>query len=204
LDILGLLLMTLKPRHTPPGLSLFRRYDRSPSALASGAHHTTAQHPGGAGHDPRQALAEPVANIIQPRLTALIFLAIVQKCRSEPPACGSPRRPCQWHRCSLSGEIDGPVWSVSDRGTAGAFRSSGADRGAQVLPPAGATVPPWLPGKSARVSNLRACCARGPPACAAPCSCRREPCNGRSAWLPLGRACLSAWIEHRSGEQRSP
>jgi hypothetical protein len=27
---------------------------------------------------------------------------------------------------------------------------------------------------------------------------------GRSAWLPLGRACLSAWIEHRSGEQRSP
>jgi hypothetical protein len=26
----------------------------------------------------------------------------------------------------------------------------------------------------------------------------------RTQWLPLGRACLSAWIEHRSGEQRSP
>jgi hypothetical protein len=26
-----------------------------------------------------------------------------------------------------AGEIDGPVWSVSDRGTAGAFRSSRAD-----------------------------------------------------------------------------
>jgi hypothetical protein len=36
---------------------------------------------------------------------------------------------------------------VRDRG---AFRSSRADRGAQVLPPAGATVPPWLPAKSAR------------------------------------------------------
>jgi hypothetical protein len=34
-----------------------------------------------------------------------------------------------------AGEIDGPVWSVSDRGT-GAFRSSRADSGAQVLPPA--------------------------------------------------------------------
>ena len=38
-----------------------------------------------------------------------------------------------------AGEIEGPVWSVSDRGTAGAFRSSRADSGAQVLPPAGAT-----------------------------------------------------------------
>jgi hypothetical protein len=27
-------------------------------------------------------------------------------------------------------------------------------------------------------------------------SCRRDPCTGRSAWLPLGRAYLSAWIEH--------
>jgi hypothetical protein len=27
---------------------------------------------------------------------------------------------------SLSGQIDGPVWSVSDRGAAGAFRSSRA------------------------------------------------------------------------------
>src|SRR5215472_16814876 len=55
-----------------------------------------------------------------------------------------------------------------------------------------------------RVSNLPACCALGPPACAAPCSCHHEACSARSAWLPLGRACLSAWIEHRSGEQRSP
>ena len=55
-----------------------------------------------------------------------------------------------------------------------------------------------------RVSNLPACCALGPPACAAQYSCRREPCTGRSAWLPLGRAYLSAWIEHRSGEPRSP
>jgi hypothetical protein len=30
-----------------------------------------------------------------------------------------------------AGEIDGPVWSVSDRGTAGAFRSS-LDRVAQI------------------------------------------------------------------------
>jgi len=36
----------------------------------------------------------------------------------------------------------------------------------------------------------------GPPASAARYSCRREPCTGRSAWLPLGRAFLSAWIEH--------
>ena len=78
-----------------------------------------------------------------------------------------------------------------------------ADSGAQVLPPAGATVPPWLPAKSARVSNLPVCCALGPPASAVPCSCRREPCTGRSAWLPLGRACLSALIEHRSGESRA-
>jgi len=33
-------------------------------------------------HDPRDALAEPVANIIQPRLAALIFNAILQKCRN--------------------------------------------------------------------------------------------------------------------------
>jgi len=46
-----------------------------------------------------------------------------------------------------------------------------------VLPPAGATVPPWLPAKSARVSNLLACCALGPPASAAQYSCRREPCT---------------------------
>src|SRR5215813_7757709 len=79
-----------------------------------------------------------------------------------------------------------------------------ADSGAQALRLARATVRPWLPAKSARVSNLLACYALGPPASAAQYSCRREPCTGRSAWLPLGRACLSAWIEHRSGEQRSP
>ena len=39
-----------------------------------------------------------------------------------------------------AGEIDGPVWSVSDRGTAGAFRSSRSDSGAQVLPPPRVTV----------------------------------------------------------------
>jgi hypothetical protein len=91
-----------------------------------------------------------------------------------------------------------------NRGTAGGLRSSRADNGAQVLLPARATVPPWLPAKSARVSNLPACCALGPPSCAAQYSCRREPCSARSAWRPLGRACRSAWIEHRSGEQRSP
>src|SRR5262249_26805642 len=79
-----------------------------------------------------------------------------------------------------------------------------ADSGAQVLPPARATVPPSLRESSSRVSSLLACYALGPPASAAQYSCRREPCTGRSAWLPLGRAWLSAWIEHRSGEQRSP
>ena len=88
-------------------------------------------------------------------------------------------------------EINGPVWSASGRGTTGALRSSRTDRGAQVLPPAGATVPPWLPAKSARVSNLPACCALGPPACAAPCSCHHETCSARSAWPHPGKACLS-------------
>src|SRR5947208_8743660 len=92
---------------------------------------------------------------------------------------------------SLSGEINGPVWSLSGRGTTGAFRSSRTDRGAQVLPPAGATVPPWLPAKSARVSNLPACCALGPPSCAAPCSCHHETCSARSAWPRPGKACPS-------------
>src|SRR6516164_457030 len=76
-----------------------------------------------------------------------------------PPARGSPR---DLAIGIDAGEIDGPVWSVSGRGTTGAFRSSHRGRGAQVLPPAGATVPPWLPAKSARVSNLPACCALGP------------------------------------------
>src|SRR6516165_3919370 len=53
------------------------------------------------------------------------------------PARGSPR--------ALAigidaGEINGPVWSVSDRGR---LRSSRADSGPQVLPPARATVPTW-------------------------------------------------------------
>jgi|SRR5262245_35640932 len=84
------------------------------------------------------------------------------------------------------------------------LRSSHADSGAQTLPPARATVPSWLRESSSRVSSLLACYALGPPACAARCSCHREACSARSAWLLLGRACLSAWIEHRSGEQRSP
>jgi hypothetical protein len=33
--------------------------------------------------DPRYALAEPVPNVIEPRLAALIFNAIVQKCRNR-------------------------------------------------------------------------------------------------------------------------
>ena len=103
------------------------------------------------------------------------------------------------HQSSRQGAV-----SSLNRLRAGQPSSSRTDRGAQVLPPAGASVPPWLPAKSARASNLPACCALGPPASAAQRSCRREPCNGRSVWLPLGRACLSAWIEHRSGEQRCP
>jgi len=86
----------------------------------------------------------------------------------------------------------------------GGLRSSRADRGAQVLPLGGATVPPWLPAKSARVSNLPACCALGPPASAAPYSCRHEPCIARSAWPPRGMAGPFAWIEPRSEERRSP
>jgi hypothetical protein len=106
----------------------------------------------------------------------------------EPPARGSPR---DLAIGIDTGEINGPVWSLSGRGTTGAFRSRRADRGAQVLPPAGATVPPWLPAKSARVSNLPACCVLGPPACAAPCSCHREACSARSAWPHPGKACPS-------------
>src|SRR5438046_3814198 len=83
-------------------------------------------------------------------------------------------------------------------GPKGPLRSSRADRGAQVLPPAGATVPPWLPAKSARVSNLPACCALGPPACAAPCSCHHETCSARSAWLRPGKACPFRSEEHTS------
>src|SRR6516164_6790423 len=109
----------------------------------------------------------------------------------EPPARGSPPRPCHWHRCQ---SVRRDRWSGVlriNRRTAGGLRSSRADRGAQVLPPAGATVPPWLPAKSAHVSNLPACCALGPPACAAPCSCHHEACSARSAWPHPGKACPS-------------
>src|SRR5215467_4453820 len=44
----------------------------------------------------------------------------------EPPARGSPR---DLAIGIDAGEIDGPVWSVFDRGTAGAFGSSRADGG---------------------------------------------------------------------------
>src|SRR5215510_5744102 len=74
----------------------------------------------------------------------------------------------------------------------GGLRSSRADSGPQVLPPARANVPPWLPAKSARVSNLLACCALGPPACAAPCSCHHEACSARSAWPHPRKACHCA------------
>src|SRR5262249_6902673 len=103
-----------------------------------------------------------------------------------------------------AGEIDGPVWSVSDRGTAGAFRSSRADSGPQALPPARATVPPWLPAKSAHVSNLFACCALGPPARAAPCSCHHEACSARSAWPHPGKACPSVYAGRHIARRRLP
>ena len=123
---------------------------------------------------------------------------------APPPDClmASRREPCTGRSAWLPlGRACLSAW-IEHR--SGAFRSSRADTGPQILPPARATVPPWLPAKSARVSNLPACCALAPLASAAQYSCRREACTGRSAWLPLGRACLSAWIEHRSGEQRSP
>src|SRR5262249_37553756 len=66
-----------------------------------------------------------------------------------------------------------------------------ADSGAQVLPPARATVPPSLRENSSRASTLPACCALGPPACAAPCSCRHGACSARSAWPHPGKACPS-------------
>src|SRR5262249_51903083 len=66
------------------------------------------------------------------------------------------------------------------------------------------TVPPSLRESSSRASTLPACCALGPLASAAQYSCRREPCTGRSAWLLLGRACLSAWLEHRTYAPHSP
>jgi hypothetical protein len=64
------------------------------------------------------------------------------------------------------------------------LRSSRTGHGAQGLPPAGATVPPWLPAKSVRASNLPAGCALGPQAFATQYSCRREAYSDHSAWLP--------------------
>src|SRR5258708_32796404 len=61
----------------------------------------------------------------------------------EPPARGSPRD------LAIAGEMDGPVWSVSDRGPAGPFRSSRADIGPQVVPLRRYTGPPWLAARSA-------------------------------------------------------
>jgi len=119
---------------------------------------------------------------------------------SRSPAAMARRvflsRSTKWRRDDepLEPQARCPSW-IPSRTPRGGSR---ADSGPQVLPPARATVPPWLPAKSARVSNLLACCALGPPASAAQYSCRREPCTGRSAWLPLGRACLSAWIEHNA------
>jgi hypothetical protein len=118
----------------------------------------------------------------------------------EPPARGSLR---DLAIGIDAGEIDSSVWGPYPTAGPRGFRSSRSDGGPQVLRPGRAPVPPWLHAKSGRASNLLACCALGPPASAAQYSCRREPCTGRSAWLPLGRACLSAWIEPRSGEQRS-
>jgi hypothetical protein len=45
--------------------------------------------------------------------------------------------------------------------------------------------PPWLPAKSARVSNLPACCALGPPVCAAPCSCHSVLLQMAQVWQRL-------------------
>src|SRR5262249_38754769 len=120
---------------------------------------------------------------------------------------------CPFSPCRGLNHCAGPFSTSSSRGGAASGRvalhdyltiSTCADSGAQALRSARATVPPSLRESSSRVSSLLACYALGPPASAAQYSCRREPCTGRSAWLPLGRACLSAWIEHRIGEHRSP
>jgi len=107
----------------------------------------------------------------------------------KPPARGRPRRPCHCHRCqSVRRDRWSGVVRIRPRDRRG-LRSSRVDSGPQALPPVRATVPPWLPAKSARVSNLPACCALGPPACAAPCSCHHEACSARSAWPHRSKAC---------------
>ena len=98
---------------------------------------------------------------------------------SRSPAAMARRvflsRSTKWRRDDepLEPQARCPSW-IPSRTPRGGSR---ADSGPQVLPPARATVPPWLPAKSARVSNLLACCALGPPASAAQYSCRREPCT---------------------------
>ena len=126
--------------------------------------------------------------------------------RRQPPHPLASTNPFDLHssnRFQRSAMRTHPHPEPPARGSRGGVRSSRTDRGAQALPPAGATVPPWLPAKSARVSNSPACCALGPPACAAP-TCRHEPCIARSAWPPRGMAGPFAWIELRSEERRSP
>ena len=58
----------------------------------------------------------------------------------ELRACGSLRRPCHWHRCQ---SVRPDRWSGVVRIRPRGLRSSRADSGAQVLPPARVTVPPW-------------------------------------------------------------
>src|SRR5262249_47868718 len=83
-------------------------------------------------------------------------------------------------------------WSISDRGTAGPL-----DRVAQIAErkycrPHARPFRLRFERVVAVFPSLLACCALGPLASAAQYSCRREPCTGRWASLPLGRACLSA------------
>src|SRR5262249_21769568 len=109
--------------------------------------------------------------------------------RPQPAAAarGSPRDVAIGIYAS---EIDCPAVRIRpwDRG---AFRSRRTGLVAQALTLGGSIVQPWLPAKRAGVSNLPACCALGPPACAAPCCCHHEACSGRSAWPHPGKACPS-------------
>jgi hypothetical protein len=107
----------------------------------------------------------------------------------EPDTVGPIRLAAFSDGASLNG--DGTDRAYLERIRCTDVRSSRTDRGAQVLPPARATVPPWLLAKSARVSSLLACYALGPRACAAPCSCHHETCSARSAWPHHGKACPS-------------
>ena len=87
------------------------------------------------------------------------------------------------NRPESSGRPTASVYRASQRPRDdGGLRSSRTARGAQVLPPAGATVPPWLRESSSRVSSLLACYALGPPT--AQYSCHRGPSAGLAC--PLG------------------